>query len=42
MGSCIVYHENVDDHGNHVKFKTCIVAHGFSQVPMGLASGLPA
>jgi len=33
IGSCIVFHEKRDGHGNLVKFKACIVAKGFSQIP---------
>jgi len=33
MGSCIVYHKKVNGYGNYIKFKACIIAHGFSQVP---------
>ena len=31
--SHIIFKEKLDKHGNHVKFKVCIVAKGFSQVP---------
>jgi len=33
VGSQIVFKEKLDEHGNQVKFKACIVAKGFSQVP---------
>jgi len=33
IGSCIVFHEKRDGHGNLVKFKARIVAKGFSQIP---------
>jgi len=33
VGSQIVFKEKLDGHGNQVKFKACIVAKGFSQVP---------
>jgi len=33
IGSCIVFCEKQDDHGNLVKFKAHIVAKGFLQIP---------
>jgi len=33
VGSCIVFHEKRDGHGNLIKFKARIVAKGFSQIP---------
>jgi len=33
VSSCIVFKEKLDSHGNHLKFKTQIIAQGFSQVP---------
>jgi len=33
VGSCIVFKEKLDGHGNHLKFKARIVAQSFSQVP---------
>jgi len=33
VGSQIVFKEKLDGHGNWVKFKACIVAKGFLQVP---------
>jgi len=32
VGSYIIFKEKLDEHSNHVKFKACIVAKGFSQV----------
>ncbi|KAJ3557795.1 hypothetical protein NP233_g11654 [Leucocoprinus birnbaumii] len=33
VGSRTVYRDKLDGHGNHVKFKSRIVARGFSQIP---------
>jgi len=33
IGSCIVFRKKHDGHGNLIKFKACIVAKGFLQIP---------
>jgi len=33
IGNCIVFREKQDSHSNLVKFKACIVAKCFSQIP---------